>query len=144
MKIVIDTNIVFSALLSNNSKIKILLLKDKQNEYYTCYSLFTEIFKNKERLCKISSLNLNDLLKQMLIIFPKINLVPEEAIPKSIYKKAYNYCKDVDESDTPFVATAVFLRAKFLTGDKKLTKHLVSNGFTDVITVNEIINKESS
>ena len=144
MKIVIDTNIVFSALLSNNSKVKNLLLKDRLGEYYTCYSLFTEIFKNKERLCKVSSLNLNDLLKQMLIIFPKINFIPEEAIPKSIYKKAYNYCKDIDESDTPFVATAIFLRAKFLTGDKKLTKHLVNNGFTDIVTLKEIIRREWS
>ena len=144
MKIVIDTNIVFSALLSHNSKIKSLILKDKLNEYYTCYSLFTEIFKNKERLCKISSLSLNDLLKQMLIIFPKINIIPEEAIPKSIYKNAYNYCKDIDESDTPFIATAIFLKAKFLTGDKKLTKHLVNNGFTNVISLNEIINKAST
>jgi predicted nucleic acid-binding protein len=41
--------------------------------------------------------------------------------------------------DTPFVALSILLNAKLLTGDKKLSKHLVNNDFTNVASINELI-----
>ncbi len=74
----------------------------------------------------------------MTNIFSKIRFIPEEFIPLSIFKEAYRLCKDIDESDTPFVALALFLGAKLLTGDKRLAKGLRNENFDKILTINEI------
>jgi len=38
-------------------------------------------------------------------------------------------CKDIDESDTPFVALTIELKALLWTGDKKLKEGLKKKGF---------------
>ena len=134
LKIVLDSNIVFSALLSNNNKFQYLIF-DNRFKFFSCNFLFTEIFKHKEKLIEISKLRENELLIQMANIFSKIHFIPEEFIPKNIFKKAYNLCKKIDESDTPFIATAIFLNAKLLTGDLKIAKFL--KPYT--ITYNELM-----
>ena len=41
-------------------------------------------------------------------ILSKIQFVPEKLIPKKIFIEAYNLCKEIDESDTPFLALTIF------------------------------------
>jgi predicted nucleic acid-binding protein len=137
MKIVLDSNIIFSALLSSNNKFQYLLFS-KEFKFFSCNFLFVEIFKNKEKLQRISKLSEEELLIQLTNIFSKIRFIPEEFIPRDIFINAYNLCKDIDESDTPFLATALFLKAKLLTGDKKLIKTLREKGLDLVITINDI------
>ncbi len=134
LKIVLDSNIIFSALLSTNNKFKFIIY-DKRFKFFSCNFLFTEIFKNKEKLSNISKLTEKDLLIQMSNIFSKIHFIPEEFIPKEIYNKAYNLCKNIDESDTPFIALAIFLNAKLLTGDMKLANKLktLTISVTDIL-----------
>jgi predicted nucleic acid-binding protein len=138
MKIVLDSNIIFSALLSSKNKFQYLLYS-KEFKFFSCNFLFVEIFKNKEKLQKTSKLSEEDLMIQLSNILSKIQFIPEVLIPRDIFVKAYNLCKDVDESDTPFLALAMFLKAKLLTGDKKLTKYLRKKGLDLVITINEIL-----
>lgn len=119
MKRVIDTNIIFSALLKKESIIKKFIL-EPTNELYTCNFLFVEIFKYKEKIEKFSDLDVNDILAAMRIIFSRIHFVNEEMIPPQIYQKAFTLCSNVDEKDTPFLALSLFLDTPLLTGDKKL------------------------
>ena len=57
MKIVVDTNIIFSALLNSNSAIGDLLFNsDKHFEFYSCTYMRFEIQKHWERLKKISKM----------------------------------------------------------------------------------------
>lgn len=53
MKVVVDTNIIFSILLSHSSKMRDMLW----NKKYTFYSpnfVFVEIFKHKEKIMKFT------------------------------------------------------------------------------------------
>lgn len=58
MKIIVDTNIIFSTLLNSNGSIgDILFNSDKYFEFYSCSYMRDEIHKHWERLKKISKLS---------------------------------------------------------------------------------------
>ena len=58
MKIIVDTNIIFSSLLNSNGTIGDLLFNsDKYFEFYSCIYMRYEIHKHWERLKKISKLS---------------------------------------------------------------------------------------
>ena len=141
MKIVLDSNIVFSALLSSDNKFKYLIY-NKQFNLFSCNFLFVEIFKHKVKIESISKLKEDELLSQFANILSRIQFIPEKLIPREIFNKAYRICKDIDEVDTPFIALTMFLNAKFLTGDKKLIKALKKKEFREVLTVSDIFRKK--
>ncbi len=135
MRIVVDSNIVFSALLSKNNICRNVLFQ-KKFEFFTCNFLMVEIFKNKDKLLKVSKLSENDLILQLSGIFSRIRFFPEDFIPKHFFIKAYEICKSVDDKDTPFVALSLFLKAKLLTGDKKLQETLKDK--IDIVSIKEL------
>jgi len=62
MKIVVDTNIIFSTLLNSNNAIGDLIFNsDKHFEFYSCSYMRYEIQKHWERLKKI--MNTNELIE---------------------------------------------------------------------------------
>lgn len=136
MKLIIDSNIVFSSLLSKNNNSKLILVS-KKFDIYSCNFMFVEIFKHKRKIQSLSKLNEEDLLLQLEKITSRINFVKEEIIPKKIYNEAYNLCKNIDEKDTPFVALTLCLNGYLLTGDKKLFNKLKEINF-NVINLQEI------
>ncbi|WP_022670776.1 PIN domain-containing protein [Hippea alviniae] len=135
MRIVVDSNIVFSALLSKDNRCRRVLFQ-KKFEFFTCNFLMVEIFENKDKLVKVSKLSENDLILQLSSIFSRIHFFPEDFIPKHFFIKAYEICKIVDDKDTPFVALSLFLNAKLLTGDKKLKESL--KGKIDIVSIKEL------
>jgi len=140
MKLVIDSNIVFSALLSPDNRFKTLLYFSNHT-FYTCNFLFGEIFKYKDRIKTISKLSEDEILMQLGNIVSKIHFVNENLIPKEIFNQAYALCKDVDDKDTPFIALSIFLDAHFLTGDKKLANELKKKGFDKIISIKKLERK---
>jgi len=62
LKIVIDTNIVFSAILNPASRIgKIIINSKKHFQFYTCDFLKTELLKHRNKLLKITKLTPQEL-----------------------------------------------------------------------------------
>jgi len=55
MKIVVDTNIVFSAILSPKSKIVRILFQNSEVKFYSTNLLLAEIKKHKNKIIKLSS-----------------------------------------------------------------------------------------
>ncbi len=129
-KIILDTNILFSILLSKENRYKYILFNTNL-EFYTCNFLFVEIFKHKNKIQNISNLTEDEILWQLETILNKITFIKEEFIPKEIFDKAYLLSKDIDDKDTPFVALSIFLNGLILTGDKKLKNHLKQKGFNN-------------
>jgi len=51
--IIVDTNIIFSALINSHSRIASLLLDSKHTLLMPKFG-FVELFKHKEKICKVS------------------------------------------------------------------------------------------
>ncbi len=139
MKIIVDSNIVFSAMLNPKNNFYRLFQKDRY-DFYTCNFLFIEIFKYKERISKFSKLKDEEILNQLGYILSKISFVNENIIPENTFIKAKELCNNIDEKDTPFVALDLFLNGTLLTGDKKLINGLKDKGFINVIELKDILN----
>lgn len=125
MRIVVDTNIAFSAILNTNSRIASILLQPKSRlNFYSTEQLFTEIEEHKDKLKKISKYSDLELHRAVLIITSRIRFINVKLIPKEIYQKAEALTKDVDIDDTEFVALTEHAKAKLWSGDKELLEGL--------------------
>lgn len=140
MRIVVDTNIVFSAILNSNGKIGDLLLNSKRIiEFYSADYLRYEIHNNYEKLSKISKQPIDKIYNTEYFVTKEIEFISEEQIPESHWKSAFKLVKDVDIDDIAFVALCKHLRCKLWTGDGVLLRGLHKNGFSDTITTNELL-----
>jgi len=140
MKIVVDTNIIFSALLSSNNTIGNLLFNsDKHFEFYTCTYMRFEIQKHWERLIKISKLSSEELQISYNQILLKLNFINEEIIPEKIWLISEKITQNIDVDDSDFVALTKFLKATLWTGDKTLQNGLKKNGFKKVLNTSELL-----
>ena len=128
MKVVIDANIIFSALLSKNSRYRELLF-DEKYELYSPNYVFLEIFKHKEKILKCTKEPEEEVYGFIGNILKRICFVNEELISSENYILAYNLCKETDENDTPFVALTLEINGCLLSGDTKLKKALKNKGF---------------
>jgi putative PIN family toxin of toxin-antitoxin system len=129
MKVVVDSNIIFSALLIKNSKIRDTLLM-KNHHFYSPNYFFNEIFKYKEKILRCSKLDEVELYEYLRRILENIQFIRKDVISKENRLIALDLCKDVDEKDTPFIALAIEIDAYVWTGDKKLKKGLKEKGFS--------------
>jgi putative PIN family toxin of toxin-antitoxin system len=129
MKVVVDSNIIFSALLKKNSKLRDTLLKENHNFYSPNY-FFNEIFKYKEKILRYSKLDEVELYEYLRKVLENIQFIRREVISKENRLMAFDLCKDIDEKDAPFIALAIEIDAYVWTGDKKLKKGLEEKGFS--------------
>ena len=128
MKIIIDTNIIFSSLIKEKSEIRDFILYSGE-KFYTSKFCVIEIFKYKEKITELSELLEDEILKIYYKILEKITFVNEDIISNESYIKAYKLCKGIDEKDVLFVALTIELDGLLWTGDKKLIKGLLEKGF---------------
>jgi len=140
MKIVIDTNIVFSALLNSSGKIGKILIHSKNHfQLYTCHFLKEEIFEHKDKLLKFTNLTESELFELIQLTTRNIEFLNEEVIPKKTILNAYELVKDVDENDILFIALTKHVKgSKLWTGDKKLITGLQKKKFNRIISTNEL------
>ena len=139
MKIIVDTNIVFSALLNNTGTIgKILIDFNPKFEFYSCNYMRYEIDKHWEKLKKISKLSDEKLNEAKFHLFERIQFVNEELIPREIFDETVNLTQDIDLDDTEFVAMTIFLKGFLWTGDRQLYEGLISKGFENVLNTTEL------
>ena|SRR3972149_4078417 len=127
-RVVVDTNIIFSALVNAQSTFAEILLRS-DHEFFVCEMALVEIFKHKDKIAKISRLSDDDLARLYHILLRRITLFKEDLVSIENRKAAYQFCLDIDESDTPHVALALELDALLWTGDKKLKDGLKAKGF---------------
>ncbi len=93
MKIVIDANIIFSALIKGNPVyIKILNNVDA----YAPDFIFMELEKYEKRILRKTS-SKQRMREIIYKIFKEISIIPKIGLTKTNIKKAYSLCKDIDE-----------------------------------------------
>ncbi|MBL0024230.1 MAG: hypothetical protein IPO98_04085 [Saprospiraceae bacterium] len=82
MKLIVDTNLVFSSILNTDSVIGDLLLNsDGQFEFYSASYLKEELENHIFKLSKISNLTIEEIAQIKSQIFAKIQFISEEIIP---------------------------------------------------------------
>ncbi|WP_181304006.1 PIN domain-containing protein [Rufibacter sp. XAAS-G3-1] len=88
MRIVVDTNIAFSAILNTNSRIARIFLQPKSRlNFYATEQLLTEIEEHKDKLKKISHYSDAELQRAVSIITRRIRFINVSSFPKKSTKK---------------------------------------------------------
>ncbi len=140
MKIVVDTNIVFSGILNSNSRIaQMLIYSESQFQYYSCDYLKTEIAKHRTKLLLLTTLDMNELIELENYITHNITFINHHILPEKLLKSSHNLIQNIDPFDIPFVTLTLHLNAKLWTGDKKLISGLLAKGFKNIITTQELV-----
>lgn len=140
MNLVIDTNIVFSAILNPKSNIGDILVnyQDKINFYAPEFLLY-EIEKYSSKIEKISKQTSEEILISKILVLNSITFISEDLILTEHWNNAFQLTKEIDEDDTPFIALALQMNAKLWSGDKKLTNGLLSKKSDIIYTTQELI-----
>ena len=128
-QVVVDTNILFAALVGRQSRLREMLLTEAGINFCCPRFVFTELFKHKERILAATNLSEDELLEALNSLFAHIQFLDESAIPIGHWLEARRLCVDIDEKDTPFVALALYLNAPLWTEDHELKEGLGTKGF---------------
>ena len=139
MKIIVDTNIVFSAILNSNSRIGKILLNSKEHfQFFTCNYLRTEIQRHRNKLLKLTKLTEDQLSELEGLLMQHIIFIDERLIPQDLLIKTEIQLKAIDPDDTVFVALAKHLKGKLWTGDLQLYNGLKAKRFKNIILTSEL------
>ena len=139
MRVVVDTNILFSALLNSKGKIGDLLFNSLEIfEFYSVNFLKAEIEVQREKILSISGFTKEEFNERKTLIYGQIKFIDEFLIPKDIILKAEEMAQDVDPDDTLHLALTDHLNAQLWTGDKKLKEGLKRKGFKKLIDTNSL------
>ncbi|MBU4445828.1 nucleotide-binding protein, partial [bacterium] len=103
MKLVLDSNIIFSALIKKSTTRNIIL--SDVFELHAPEYIFNEITKHKELLLKKSKMNEEEFDALLLLLQKHIRLVPKEKYNENM-ALAVDILKDIDVTDSPFLALA--------------------------------------
>ena len=104
--IIVDTNIIFSALVNKNSKISSFLLSPTHPLVMPIYG-FEELFKHKEKISKVSKHSSDEILEMLYELIRRIDFFDENSISVYALQKSWSLVKDVDRKDMLFVALTI-------------------------------------
>ena len=130
MRVVVDSNIIFSALISGK---EVYLDLFKQNDVYIPDIVFSELNRYELRLIQKTKLRQSKFKNFIRMLFEEVIVIPKFAISEENWQKAYKICKDIDEKDTPFVALSLELQIPLWTNDKKLLSGVRLKGFDNIV-----------
>jgi predicted nucleic acid-binding protein len=138
-KIIIDSNIAFSAMLNVNSRIAQIIINGyKYYHFFAPEYIRTELLQHQDKIKEIGNLTNNDFLEIYELIIRNVKILNHSLLPVQFYHQAKQICESIDIDDTVFVAFAEFIRGKLWTGDKKLIKGLSDKGFKRLIQTDEL------
>ncbi len=140
MKIIVDTNIVFSAILNTSGKIGDLLFNSGEIfQFYTPSFLRVEITRNYPKLQEMSDFDEILLNETVFYVYNLIKFISDEQIPFNIWHKCIPLVRDVDMDDLAFLALNEHLNGKLWTGDKPLYKGLKAKGYEEIVSTDELL-----
>ena len=129
MRVVVDTNVVFSALAAGCGDLALRLLSPSDAVFFAPRFLFVELFKHSARLLEVTKLPEENVLEALNELIESLQFIDAAAIPMGTWMQARRLCDGVDLKDTPFVALALHLDASLWTVDEELKRGLRSKGF---------------
>jgi predicted nucleic acid-binding protein len=138
-KIIIDSNVVFSAILNTDSRIgRVIINGGKYYRFMAPEYIRYEILQHKEKIMSMAGLDDLKFIETFDLVFRNILVVNHSLIPIDDYLKAENLCSTIDLDDTVFVALTEFSKGRLWTGDMKLMKGLMQKGYNKIIMTEEL------
>jgi len=119
MRIIIDSNILFSALIKDSTTRKLII--NFSGKFLFPEFIFDEFYKYKKFLLKKSKLSENEMNLLLKMILNKVEIVENYKILKN-KKEAIMIMKNIDIKDVVFIATAIEYDAILWSDDKNLKK----------------------
>jgi predicted nucleic acid-binding protein len=139
VKLIVDTNIVFSTLLNPHSAIgEILMNIQDEFTFFAPELLKEELKRYAPKISAYSRLDSKALSDIEELVLSTINFASEKSISERSWTQAFALTKDIDEDDTPFIALGIELNAKLWTGDKVLSEGLAKKGVNMIITTADL------
>jgi predicted nucleic acid-binding protein len=139
VKIIVDANIVFSAILNSNGKIGDLLINSKRVfNFIAPEFLRYEIREKYPKLKSISGLHIEQITDAEYLVCKDITFISEEQIHHIFWEEAYELVYDIDVKDLQYVAYAKQFKCRIWSGDKKLVKGLNDKGYFNIISTEEL------
>ena len=119
MKLVVDSNIIFSALI-RKSTTRNIILSDVFDLHAPEY-IFAEITKHKELLLRKSKMNEGDFIALLLLLQKHVHFVSKENYNKKM-AMAEDILREIDITDSPFLALAMALNCSIWSNDGHFKK----------------------
>jgi predicted nucleic acid-binding protein len=132
--IVIDTNIIISALISGSRKVRYLLVKGDL-QFISPKFVMVELFKHAPKIQKATKLSKDDVLELLSFIVNRIKFYEEDLISTGSWVEAMRLCRGVDEKDLPYLALALEFEAKLWTDDNELKLGLEKKGYDNFFQI---------
>jgi len=115
MELILDANILFSALIKNSVTAELIFEEDLQ--LYTADFIIDEFFKYEDLILKKTKRTKEQFVQIMHMLKDIINVLPEEEYYEFMEKAAMI---SPDEKDTAYFALALKLKCAIWSNDKKL------------------------
>ncbi len=139
MRIIVDTNIAFSAILNTNSIIAMIILHPKSKlHFYSTDLLVLEIEEHKDKLKRLAEYTEVEINKSISLITGKIRLIEANLIPSKVFVNTQDMLEDIDIDDTEFVAMTNHIHGRLWSGDKVLQNGLIKKGWTKFVSTSEL------
>ncbi len=118
MHVVLDTNILFSALIRDSTTRKLIL--EYEGMFLFPEYIFEEAEKHKEDIVLKSGMRIDEFNRILSLILRKVIIVPSELL-EPYRQEAYEIVKDIDVNDVLFVACALAYKESVIwSNDAKL------------------------
>lgn len=142
MKVIVDTNIVFSAIISDKGKIgELLLNKPGDLQFLSPIFLMEELDKHAMRLMSITGYSEAEYQQIKFFVSRNIEFIDLKRIAKKYWEMSYQLLKDIDEDDVSFLALNLEINGNLWTGDKKLINGLANKNYSKMITTDALYTK---
>lgn len=139
MKIVVDTNVVFSVILNTSSQMGDLLLNSVGVfDFYTCHLLREELENHKAKIIALSGYSESEYAELVYQVFLPLQFISEEIISFEFWQRALDFVREVDMDDIAFVALTEFMDCKLWTGDQKLLKGIRAKGYLNALSTDDV------
>ncbi|MEO7309236.1 MAG: PIN domain-containing protein [Chitinophagaceae bacterium] len=141
MTIIVDANIVFSAVLNPTRQISSLLLGIIRSDFILISPPFLkqELRKHRQRLVDITEGSVEVIEELMQVYYKRIMFYNEEIIPQEIWNHSDIFTKGVDIKDSVSVASSLFFHSPIWSGDTTLKKRLQSKGRDMLLNTQELL-----
>jgi len=119
VKAVIDSNILFSALIRDSTTRRLILEYDDQFLFPSF--IFEEMEKHKTELLEKSEMTSEEFNRLLQLFLMKVIIVPKEMLIQH-KEEAFAIVKDIDPDDATFVACALAYPGSIILSDDKRLK----------------------